>query len=380
MVRLKDIFTTDADGYPKYNWNYIETIPEFAALKNAKQNPKWHGEGNAWDHTIAVCKRAVECARNNLLCNDELFTFFAACLFHDIGKGISSFEGKDGRWHSYGHEETGEKITRRLLWDEPNREDICALVRWHMEPLSVFTSKSPIDKIVYLSKRVPSLRLLYCLKWCDLNGSVFEDKDNWDNELRKLNLFKEYAITMACYIGKNTLDTRGRRLDEYLSSTRNDRKNIIVYLMVGLPGAGKDTYINDILSVRVYKDEFVVLSRDDIRAELGLCKPGDKIVASKEDEERVSNVFNERLLWAAKNGKKIIINGINLKRKYRDEFKKLLTNYYVKWIYVYVEADKLSTNIERRKGQISEDIFIDMISKFDWPDYDEYDNILTVLT
>ena len=40
----------------EYQWDVIENIPEFAQLKNCEQNPRWHSEGSAWNHTLAVCK------------------------------------------------------------------------------------------------------------------------------------------------------------------------------------------------------------------------------------------------------------------------------------------------------------------------------------
>ena len=33
------------------DWNYVMTIPEFQKLKECEQNPKWHSEGNALEHT-----------------------------------------------------------------------------------------------------------------------------------------------------------------------------------------------------------------------------------------------------------------------------------------------------------------------------------------
>ena len=72
----------------EYKWDVIESIPEFAVLKNCKQSARWHQEGNAWNHTKLVCEAAVKYIDN---CGYTFAAFpkllMAAALFHDIGKG-----------------------------------------------------------------------------------------------------------------------------------------------------------------------------------------------------------------------------------------------------------------------------------------------------
>ena len=85
------------------------------------------------------------------------------------------------------------------------------------------------------------------------------------------------------------------------------------------------------------------------------------------------------MIETAKRGFDIILDNINLKREYRDAYKETLKDFNVKWNYVYVQADSLEKNIERRKGQISENVLKDMQKKLDWPDFCEYDT-LSILT
>jgi len=168
-----------------------------------------------------------------------------------------------------------------------------------------------------------------------------------------------------------------------------NKKEVNVYMIIGLPGSGKDTFINNVLisderCVKYVDDEPIrlvnpknacVLCRDDIRAELGLCKPGEKIVSSSKNEELVSQLFNKRMLDAAKHGKDIIINNINLKSEYRKEYIRQLSNYALNVIYIYIETDSLDINLERRNGQVDLSVYNSMIEKFDWPDKSEYDSI-----
>ena len=146
---------------------------------------------------------------------------------------------------------------------------------------------------------------------------------------------------------------------------------INVYVMIGLPGAGKDTWIAENLP-----NAHKVVCRDDIRAELGLCNVGEKIVATPQQENLVTGIFNQRLKEYARAGEDIAINNTNLKRRYRLEYKKMLSGFDVNWIYVVVEAPDLDTNKERRKGQIPPEVFDRMVTLYEPPTPDEYDEII----
>jgi predicted kinase len=144
-----------------------------------------------------------------------------------------------------------------------------------------------------------------------------------------------------------------------------------VYVMIGLPGSGKNTWIERHLSDKVKQ-----VSRDDIRVELGYCTKDEKIVGTPQQESKVSDVFNKRLVEYVKGGHDVVINNINLKKKYRDDYKKLLKKYNVKWVYVVVEAPSIEENISRREGQVPEDVLRKMYDTFTMPLSDEYDEII----
>ena len=210
--------------------------------------------------------------------------------------------------------------------------------------------------------------LLYIVMKSDICGSTPQDMTTREVDL---NIISTMHTIMANF---DRMDSETQeKIKNNLMRGKNPWENPTlpkVMLYIGLPGAGKDTLIE-----KTKGDDDVVVCRDDIRAELGFCKPGEKVVLSNFEEKQVSDVFNERILKAAENGKNIIINNINLKRKYRDGYKQLLSKYKYEWVYCYVEAPTLADNISRRDGQIAPDIFKDMIEKFDWPSISEYDLI-----
>lgn len=135
-------------------------------------------------------------------------------------------------------------------------------------------------------------------------------------------------------------------------------------MLIGLPGAGKNTFINKLES------DFVSVSRDDIRYELGFCGKDEKVVLSSEKENEVTAEFDRRIVEALKAGKNVVINNINLKKQYREATKKLLAGYDVELLYTIVEAPTIEDNIKRRPT-FNPDVLRQMCETLDWPQSDE---------
>ena len=377
MTKLFEKYITD--DY-KVKWDYVETIPEFAKLKQCEQNPKWHGEGNAWQHTVKCVEAAQKLIKEDycLLSDKSIRILLTAVLFHDIGKGTTT-EFTKGNWHSYGHEVVGERIARRMLWDEDfsARETVCSLIRWHMDVLRVAESRDFATKLLRMScYQFFTWQYAIFVKMCDCLGSQPEDENQTNIDMAKLRFLKRFSQQMNCYdisLYKRSFDRRkifGKNVN--WESTDPDKGKTQAFMFIGLPGAGKNTAIDDMFKDRDIK----VLSRDDIRAELGYCGKDDKIIGTPEQEKKVSEIFNNRLSEYAKNGVDFVINNINLKKKYRDDYHTMANHASgnnIEWIYVYIEAPTLQSNINRREGQIKASAFNDMIEKFDWPTADEYD-------
>jgi len=374
---LEDFFI---DNTLNLNWDFILKLPHFRDMENTMQNPRWHSEGNTLEHTRLVCKHALgfmeEDTEKNL---HEKRLFMLSALFHDVGKPKTTFKGeKDGNWHSYGHENVGSKLAREMLWDWPlyDREYIVHMVKWHMEPLFFEKAKKPRDVVDKITKTLPYYDI-YRLKMCDLEGAIQkpscstkeEDKKILErfliigeelNNISWLNMFK---------IGESPYGCSGS-----LPKFADDA--VEVNVMIGLPGSGKNTFIENTLIHKM--DNPVVLSRDDIRVELGYCSADEKIVGTNKQENKVTKIFNERLLEAIENNRPVILNNINLSAKRRKELKGFLGGKKIRWNYWYIEAPTFKDNIKRRKGQIPENVFYNMVQNFEFPEHNEYHSLWVV--
>lgn len=373
MMEFSKIFIRD--DY-KVDWKFVESIPEFARLKECEQNPKWHSEGSAWEHTMKCVHAAYTLILDEIYAGLDPMAAIASVLFHDIGKGVTT-EFVKGNWHAYGHEFAGEKIARRLLWNEPTsiRENICACARWHMKVLNMATSKNIVNEIIGMS-RIPFVNWKYLtfVKHCDILGSEQEDVDSRLNDVNKvLSIYKiaKKLGVLDCEFPVYEEDLR-RMVFSPNTAWKGDIPS--VYVLIGLPGAGKNTWLDRFLGGRVPED-VTVLSRDDIRAELGFCKDGEKVVLSPDKENIVSEVFNKRFIKALNDGKDVVLNNINLKKRYRDDFKRLAGNRLIDWRYVYVEAPTIEDNIKRRPTFDPQQLR-NMTEVLEWPQPDEYDRLL----
>lgn len=105
-------------------------------LKEAEQSPKYHPEGNAWNHTMMVIDEAAKVKSKSK--NSKVFMWSA--FLHDIGKP-STTKIRRGRLTSYDHDKVGGELAKDFLLhftDDNNFiNEVCALVRYHMHILYV---------------------------------------------------------------------------------------------------------------------------------------------------------------------------------------------------------------------------------------------------
>lgn len=376
-MKIENLF--DSNG--NLNIGYLSTIKEFVSLRDCEQNPQWHSEGNVLNHTLLSYYAFVNFVMKKYNLHKRFSTQLlnllkTSILLHDIGKSVTTFKGRDGKWHAYNHEIEGEKIARYILWDENiyDREFICSLIRYHMDALKMFDDNKWMIKMLKISCRVP-IEFLYYVKLSDLLGSR-QTNNSIDNDIEKLQFLKKMAMNLDIwYWGGKKIHAE----DIIKYSKRCDlpwinKKNKECFLIFGISGAGKNTYINNELVPKY--NNIVQISRDDIRVKLGFCDETQKMVGNEEQELKVTEAYDKMIECAITNNATIVLNNLNIKHKYRikdiDKIKK--HGYSIN--YVYVEAPTFIDNCERRKNQVSVEVLDNMRRKIEWPEPDEYDNLI----
>ena len=107
----------------------VRFFPEVEALIGVPQDPRWHPEGDVWNHTLMALDRAADLRHGDA--GDEPLMFAVLC--HDFGKPSVT-----EALRSPGHDREGVEPARRFLHRlrAPVRltKQVCALVRDHLAP------------------------------------------------------------------------------------------------------------------------------------------------------------------------------------------------------------------------------------------------------
>ncbi len=128
-----------------------------------------------------------------------------------------------------------------------------------------------------------------------------------------------------------------------------------VWIMCGLPGSGKSTYIKEELPKNIE-----IINQDSIRIELGIMNNDEeKKIGNNEQEKEVTKICLERIDKAIKERRDFVIDNTNIKsgriQNYYDKLKKAGANIQIIIIDTPKEICK-----ERRKENIPEKVIDDM--------------------
>lgn len=149
-------------------------LPWFAeldALRNIPQNPVYHPEGDAFEHTMLVLDEAVQ-ERHRAR---DPFAFMLFSLVHDLGKATTTKKNDKGAWQSLKHEIEGLPLIEAMLSRISVRreivreaKDMCAL---HMRVHTCYHGKARLSRTHLLFDESVCPRELAWLAICDARGT-----------------------------------------------------------------------------------------------------------------------------------------------------------------------------------------------------------------
>lgn len=377
-MKFKEIFKEDYC----VNWDLLLTIPQFSKMVGLEQNKNWHNE-DCWTHTRLVTEQMERTLDNNNVVkgSEDWIMCMMAALCHDLGKAETTKWSEEKQdWTTKNHGVVGERITRNLFYDEDiiQREKVCYMVRHHMTLHHIFDEDDEAKrKLVKLSHGIVPIRYMVYLNVADSKGSL-NDIETEEKINTKGYKVCAYASVLNCFDKPYSYIAKDQLIRDFIkddSELVNKTSDFCVYILCGFPGCGKSTYYN------LFLDKKAILSRDIIRGELGIGGAttwnDKKVVGTKEEENKVSEIFNKRMIEYCENKESFVIDNTNLKYQYRKDYLLKIMKYNPKVKIIYVEAPNFINDcMKRREGEIPKSVYDRMNDGFDFPQLYECDELV----
>lgn len=157
-------------------------FPELAVLGDVPQDPQYHAEGDALEHTVRTVAKAAAVGRRDGLDDTDRWILCLAALAHDLGKADATETTAGGGIISHGHDRAGVRPARALLERITGQvkviDQVLALVRVHMRPLMLAQAEKVTDAAIRRLARAvqPSdIEMLCRLTEADTAASVRGD-------------------------------------------------------------------------------------------------------------------------------------------------------------------------------------------------------------
>ncbi|MCA9689491.1 MAG: AAA family ATPase [Nannocystaceae bacterium] len=354
------------------DWSRVEGEAWVGPMAACMQDAEHHAEGDVWTHTKMVCEALVQLPAWQALDADARERVFAGCLLHDIAKPPCTVI-EDGRIRHPGHSPRGATMVRELLWRAGApfhaREEVVALIRHHQVPFFLIDADDPLRRAAEISLRA-RCRLLALVTEADARGRVCRDQRRL---LENIELFVALCDEHGCLDGPYPFPSDVARVAYFRTPGRDptyaahDDTRFTVTLMSGLPGAGKDRWIADNLSVPV-------ISLDAIREELGVAPGGGG--------SEVAKIARERARALLRDAQPFVWNATNLRRDHRARLVDLFMSYGARVRIVYVEAPcaRLFQQNRARAAVVPVAVIERMLRGWDVPDASEAHEVVHVVS
>ena len=360
-------------------WKRIEqllSVSCFANMKATRQNPVFHGEGDVYTHTQMASRELIGTKEFHELPDRQKVELFLAVILHDIGK-VKTTRLEDGIWVSPNHSLVGSQIARKVLWQGCGicgtqkmirfRETVCALIRYHMLPVYLIEQEKPertVREVAAVGELAAdfSWYLLCILAEADIRGRIANDVTDG---LARIELSRLMAEEAKClYAPYSFADSftkhaylAGRNVQPDQRLHDNTWGEVI--MLSGIPGTGKDTWIEQ------HYSNMPMVSLDGIRSELGI-KPTEKqgeVIQTAQEKARAYLRTNQPFVW----------NATNLSKNTRQKLIGLFERYGARVRIVYLETDEKTREARNtgRKAAVPEDVVASMIGKTLLPTSDE---------
>ena len=357
----------------------------FDAMAKTPQEAEWHGEGDVLTHTKMVVEELVGLDEYRSSNTEDRLILFLSALLHDIAKPKRT-KIEDGRIVSVGHAVKGAVMAREFLWkavglsgseEERNvRESICYLIRYHAFPIYASKKSGAERRMLEISANGAlcpgfSLLKLYVLEKADVLGRISADTGY---QLDMLEYFKMLGEDLGCLRNpyaftspfsqrayfKGKTDWKG---DALYDSTWGE-----VVLLSGLPGTGKDAFIEKNFS------NVPMVSLDAIRKKLKIdpTDPQGEVIAVAQEKAKEYLRKKQPFVW----------NATNLTAQMRSKQIDLFERYDARVRTVFLETE-WEENLARNSSRLNPVPTVEiekMLSKLETPEVKECQAVEWLIT
>lgn len=143
---------------------------EAADLIGVPQNPRFHAEGDVWNHTMLVLDAAAQYRARA----ERPLGLMLAALTHDFGKPATT-ELESGKFHAYGHEDVGAVLARqfltRLTSETALIDYVANLTTLHMKPTVIAAHGAAVKTSNRMFDQAADPEALICLSMADGQGT-----------------------------------------------------------------------------------------------------------------------------------------------------------------------------------------------------------------
>lgn len=347
-------------------------------LARTPQHEAWHGEGDVLTHTKMVCDALTRLEGWQQADEQTKTSLYLAAAFHDLGK-IPTTRQEDGIWVAPSHGRVSANMTRQLLWERLSgtperqqlRETVCSLVRYHGLPLHAIDDPDGLirlRKAAANGKLLPrfTLHSLCLLAEADVRGRICGDQQEL---LDKVQLCRELAKEGGCFDGPYPFPSdctayaycSGKNVPAEYPLFDDTWGEVI--LLSGLPGTGKDTWIQENAA------HLPMISLDEIRKELG--------VSPADNQSKVVELATQRAKEMLRKKQSFVWNATNITPQTRQRQINLFTAYGASANIVYLETNR-TEQLRRNANRVDavpEAAVCDMLHKLTPPERWEAQNV-----
>ena len=216
-------------------------FPEVKALIGVKQNPRYHAEGDVWNHTMMVLDEAARLRHRTA----QPLWFMLSALTHDFGKAVCT-EEINGVLHAYDHEKQGlplaETFLRRITAEAKLIEYVLNLTELHMKPNTAAGARSSVKATNRMFDQAVDPEGLLCIALADDRGRITTVPSGDSEEFlrQRLAIFRE-TMARPHVMGRDLIEaglTPGAEFTEILQYAHKLR----------LAGVDKDNALKQVLA------------------------------------------------------------------------------------------------------------------------------------